>query len=306
VTVGSPGRFMAVVIWLAAVLGATVAGAEGSASATGASLDFAESLLQVGQYREAAVEFLRYGVEGPSEDAERQRAVLKAAAAYRRAGSIPVALRCVAWFEARPGLTDSLRCAASLERALCLREQGEHDRSLAVLAPVAFPVRAGDPACARAAVLLATGEQLHLRRWDAADSTIAAAAARMDSAAGSVAALQRMKELLTRGRNLKGPSSGVAGLLSALVPGTGRLYAGRRAEAINSFLVTGVATWQCVAGFRDRGRESLRGWISGATALVLYGGDVYGSCVAARQAREAMWDGYDEEVDGATGTDDRP
>jgi tetratricopeptide (TPR) repeat protein len=74
----------------------------------------------------------------------------------------------------------------------------------------------------------------------------------------------------------------VAGALSALVPGSGKLYTRRYQDGIYSFLVTGLAAWQAYSGFKDDGVESVKGWVYGTIGSVLYAGNIYGSVVSVK------------------------
>lgn len=73
-----------------------------------------------------------------------------------------------------------------------------------------------------------------------------------------------------------------AGLLSAIIPGAGKIYAGRLIDGLFSALLVGLTTWQAYDGFHDDGNRSVRGWLYGATATTFYAGNVYGAWVAAR------------------------
>jgi len=74
----------------------------------------------------------------------------------------------------------------------------------------------------------------------------------------------------------------VAGLLSAVIPGAGKGYSGRWADALFSFMVIGITGFQAYDGFQRSGTKSAKGWIYGSMCLVFYIGDIYGSLVAAK------------------------
>jgi TM2 domain-containing membrane protein YozV len=74
----------------------------------------------------------------------------------------------------------------------------------------------------------------------------------------------------------------LAGTLSAIIPGTGRIYAGRLTDGLYSLLVIGTTGWQAYEGFQDDGVRSTRGWIYGAVCGFFYLGNVYGSVVAVK------------------------
>ncbi len=72
-----------------------------------------------------------------------------------------------------------------------------------------------------------------------------------------------------------------AGLLSIL-PGAGKLYAGRTKDGIYSFLLVAVSAWQAWQGFSKDGISSVKGWTFAGLGLFFYAGNIYGSVAAAR------------------------
>ncbi len=81
-------------------------------------------------------------------------------------------------------------------------------------------------------------------------------------------------------RRFKSPVLG--GALSALVPGLGKVYAGRWSDGVSSFITVGGNAWIAYEGFRDKGGDSLRGWLFAGLGAVFWAGNVYGSVVAVR------------------------
>ncbi len=73
-----------------------------------------------------------------------------------------------------------------------------------------------------------------------------------------------------------------AGLLSTVVPGAGRLYTGRLADALNTLFTVGLTGWQAYDGFRRDGLASVKGWTLGTLCGAFYVGNIYGSVVSAR------------------------
>lgn len=78
-------------------------------------------------------------------------------------------------------------------------------------------------------------------------------------------------------------SQAVAGLLSAVVPGLGKGYAGRWADGLFSFLVVSITGWQSYDGFHREGKGSAKGWVYGLLCFGFYSGNIWGSLVAANQ-----------------------
>ena len=75
----------------------------------------------------------------------------------------------------------------------------------------------------------------------------------------------------------------LAGVLSTIVPGAGRLYTGFHiGDALTSLLTVGLTGWQAYDGFRRDGLPSVKGWTLGALSGIFYVGNIYGSVISAR------------------------
>ena len=84
------------------------------------------------------------------------------------------------------------------------------------------------------------------------------------------------------GENLPTRSPFLAGTLSTIVPGAGRLYTGRLADALTSLFTVGLTGWQAYDGFRRDGLSSVKGWSLGTIFGIFYVGNIYGSVISAR------------------------
>lgn len=85
-----------------------------------------------------------------------------------------------------------------------------------------------------------------------------------------------------QGAQLPNRSPFLAGILSTIVPGLGRLYTGRIGDALTSLFTVGLTGWQAYDGFRENGLSSAKGWGFGALSGIFYAGNVYGSVISAR------------------------
>lgn len=72
----------------------------------------------------------------------------------------------------------------------------------------------------------------------------------------------------------------LAGILSALIPGSGKIYTNDISDGIAAFIVTGVFTFLAYDNFRAD--HNTRAWIFAGLATLFYGGNVYGSVAAAQ------------------------
>ena len=107
---------------------------------------------------------------------------------------------------------------------------------------------------------------------------------------------QRIKDSLTvklhnfamQGKKLPRKSKFLAGTLSAMIPGTGKIYAHRTADGLFSLFTIALYTWQAWDGFHKNGTRSIKGWIYGSVGTVFYVGNIYGSVVAAKIYNESV------------------
>jgi tetratricopeptide (TPR) repeat protein len=74
----------------------------------------------------------------------------------------------------------------------------------------------------------------------------------------------------------------MAGLLSSVIPGAGKIYCNRPIDGLFSLFLTGLTGWQAYEGFHRDGLNSFKGWAYGSICGVLYCGNIYGSVVAAQ------------------------
>ncbi len=82
------------------------------------------------------------------------------------------------------------------------------------------------------------------------------------------------------------PSPFLAGMLSAAVPGLGRVYAGKSSEGIISFLYLAAMGLTTYDFYRGGGAGSPIFIISASVTGIFYAGNIYGSAVAARRVNQ--------------------
>lgn len=85
-----------------------------------------------------------------------------------------------------------------------------------------------------------------------------------------------------QGQQLPRRSPFLAGLMSTIIPGSGRLYTGRVNDAITSLITVGLTGWQAYDGFHRNGLSSVKGWTLGTLSGIFYLGNIYGSVLSAR------------------------
>ncbi len=69
----------------------------------------------------------------------------------------------------------------------------------------------------------------------------------------------------------------LSGIMSAAIPGSGKMYAGNWEDGLLSLSIVGVSAWQAYRGFEKHGTNSIYGWIYSAISGAFYIGNIYGS-----------------------------
>jgi hypothetical protein len=232
------------------------------------TLRLAEDLRALGRYDACAVEALRAAWTTPVES---PHAFERAALCLSLAGRFGAARRLLDDPRARlpdgrlPAKSQLRRCLASaLEPAAplpasCTQTVGDDpDLRLAAYTPVLRALWQGDAQTARELALPQETSATTLATWQHED-----------------------QRFLSLHAHLPHPSPWIAGSLSALVPGLGRVYVGRWQDGLMSLALTATPGYFAIGGFERDGLQSVRGWLLGTTAAVFYLANVYGSAVGA-------------------------
>jgi TM2 domain-containing membrane protein YozV len=104
--------------------------------------------------------------------------------------------------------------------------------------------------------------------------------------------ITRLCENIKSTESLAFKSKLVAGFYSSLIPGTGKIYCGRIADGIYSFLIVGLTAWQAYDGFSDDGVRSTKGWVFGTLGAGFYLANIYGSVIAVELHNRKIHDGF--------------
>lgn len=90
------------------------------------------------------------------------------------------------------------------------------------------------------------------------------------------------KRYAEEGKALPSKNPLLAGFLSTVLPGSGRIYVGRLNDALLTVFFLGVLGWGTYDGFSENGVSSRKGWTLGTLGGIFYLGNIYGSVVAAQ------------------------
>jgi hypothetical protein len=258
-------------------------------------LELAERLRSVGSFSECAVEALRYGYDHP---ADRARGFERAALCLSLAGRHDDARRLML---ALPSEGAALDGPGRLR--ICLAEVFLPELG----APACPSLESGAPPDRFRALGVETLRMraIRARHWNEARRELAAPAATPAASAATPldqtpsAWRDQDRELVRRYDTLPRKSPVLAAALSMVVPGLGRVYLGRWPDGLMSFFLIGSTAAVAAQGFYSEGQGSVRGWILGGIAGLLYAGNVYGSAIGAVVQRRDAEDALMQEVDRA-------
>lgn len=85
-----------------------------------------------------------------------------------------------------------------------------------------------------------------------------------------------------------------AAIMSAIIPGLGKVYADEIGDGITGFLLTGLFTYLAVDKFQKD--QTTSAWLFTAIAAFFYGGNVYGSAAAVQNYNASIKFDFDNEV----------
>lgn len=96
-----------------------------------------------------------------------------------------------------------------------------------------------------------------------------------------------IEALLLKHQTQKKKSPLVAGALSTIIPGLGKVYTGHWKDGLISFVFIATSTWQSYVGFKNNGLQSVYGWIFGTIGTGFYLGNIYGSARSAQRKNKS-------------------
>jgi TM2 domain-containing membrane protein YozV len=236
-------------------------------------LKFADHLYQEKDYLRAAGEYQRYLLYSP-QDAD--SVLYKIGLCYRLAGDTG---RAINYFrKIAPRDSDNpLRFSANYQIAYTYFLDDQHENSLQYLNQILDNTK--NPDEQGKLQILAAFNYLYQKRWSDAEHVLDSMAARDENLNLTASSL---KARAREGMDLPRKSPILAGLFSAVIPGTGKIYCSEYGDGIYSLIITGITGWLAWNGFRENGIRSVSGWVFGSVCSVFYAGNLYGSAIAAR------------------------
>ena len=235
---------------------------------------FADFLYEQGDYLRAAGEYQRYLFYQPQESGQMRYRI---ALCYRFAGQTEQAIQNFQMLlRTHPNSGLASRSYYQIGATYFLTDQFEQSaRFLREALPHIIDIRQH----AEAEQLIGLS-YLMQKRWSEAGEVF-------KTLQGSKAASVSQKAIVYHnfaeaGADLPTRSPFLAGILSTIVPGAGRLYTGRLGDALTSLFTVTLTGWQAYDGFRRDGLSSVKGWTLGTLSGIFYVGNIYGSVISVR------------------------
>jgi len=236
-------------------------------------LRFAEHLYQEGDYLRAASEFLRYLYYSDSIPTHGDSIYYKIGLCYRLGEDYQKSIH---YFQkvidnySRSDYFDDSHFQIAYSHFLF----GKYNKSLS-FADKSFSLIKSD--AGRLKLQQLTGlNYIYQKKWRKALDYLSSSDDKVKRDTLSASLLHFAKQ----GEQLPRKSKFLAGLLSAIIPGTGKMYCHRARDGLVSLLTIGLTSWQAYDGFHKNGRKSVKGWIFGTISVFFYLGNIYGSVVA--------------------------
>jgi tetratricopeptide (TPR) repeat protein len=241
--------------------------------------EFAEYLFRDGEYLRAASEYERYMLLSDS-GGTRDSLLLRIGQCYRLAGQPSVAIK----YLERVGAAESDTAALSEARfriAHCRYLMGQYNQSLDFIERNRSALTAS---ARRRMELLEGADLLFLKRWREATGRLCSQPG--DPNDGSDQGWRDACVLVSEAETLPHKSPVLAAIMSTVIPGSGKMYAGRAKDGAYALLTIGLTAWQAYDGFHKDGVRSTKGWIYGTLCAGFHLGNIYGSAIAVRAFNE--------------------
>lgn len=108
--------------------------------------------------------------------------------------------------------------------------------------------------------------------------------------------IMQYESLIEKKLKIKEKNPLLAGGMSLIIPGLGKLYAGEKKDALFNFLTIGLGAWQTYYSFKNSGVKSVSGWLYGGITLFFHSGNIYGSYSSAKSFNQKQHSYLNEEI----------
>lgn len=253
-------------------------------------LRFAEHLYQEGDYLRAAGEFERYLYCFDSFPGDADSVLFKIGICYKKSKEYPKSItffkKIIDLFPQSLHFSDSCYQIAHVYFLM-----GRNGESITT-SDAYFPLIKSDEK-RRKLKQLKSLNLIYQRKWDEARSLLDS----LKNEFGQDSLFFLLGEAAEKGKNLPRKNRFLAGIMSALVPGTGKIYAHRTLDGLVSLFTVAITGWLSYEGFRKEGMNSTRGWVYGTIGAFFYLGNIYGSVAAVNIYTRELESRYFKELE---------
>jgi TM2 domain-containing membrane protein YozV len=241
---------------------------------------FADHLFNEQDYLRAAYEYQRYLFLRDQTDPLRREIMLQTAKSFQCAGEYD---RSLALFDSllQSGVGPSGRQQVIYEIGLTYFHMQQYARSLDFLQDQGPWSDNADILALSAANLMLVGQWQ--QAVDLLDNSI-------------ISQTDPLHDLAREGTTMRRKSPAAAALLSSVIPGLGKIYAGEIGDGFQSLLFIGLLGTLSVLSFHSDGVESVPGWIYASAGAILHVGNIYGSVVSARRYNRLQEEALHQDV----------
>jgi tetratricopeptide (TPR) repeat protein len=234
---------------------------------------FAEYLYQEGDYVRSAKEYERYLRNSPQEVDE---TLFRIGLCYRHAGD---AQKAIDFFQriTKEYPQSDFKFSANYQISYTYFLSGQYKESIGYIEQVLKETEGEKRQ--KLETLLALN-YLNQRQWRSASNLLDSVKMPLEDKVTENIILE-LKDRSQEGINLKPKSRLLASLMSAILPGTGKIYSKQFGNGIFSLVLVGTTGLLAWDGFRENGIHSVRGWIFGSLCSIFYTGNIYGSGISA-------------------------
>lgn len=88
----------------------------------------------------------------------------------------------------------------------------------------------------------------------------------------------------------------LAGLYSAILPGAGKFYAGKKGQGIYSFVISSLLALQAIESYQKAGPQSARFIIYGGLFSLFHVGNVWSSALSVKKYNEEFYEAVDYRI----------
>jgi len=100
--------------------------------------------------------------------------------------------------------------------------------------------------------------------------------------------IEGLRKVAEKSYNSKRKSPVLAALMSAVIPGTGKMYCGYWGDGVMSFMFTASSTFFAIRGFNKFGTKSVYPWVIGGLAVSYYTANIYGGASSANRYNDNL------------------